>query len=147
MLFNHLMKSTLLLFAVSTILVGRAFAETPAENKPSTEETKSAKVKDVTPDEAEKLIKEKKAVVLDIRTPDEFAEGHIEGAINVDFLSDKFSEQLAKLDKGTPVIVHCGSGGRSTRSLPKIEDQKFLQIYHLNKGFKAWLEAGKPVKK
>ena len=142
------MKSTLPLVALSLILSVSSFAETPVEKKPASSETKTAgEPKDVTPDEAEKLIKEKKAVVLDIRTPEEFAKGHIEGAINVDFLDDKFSEELAKLDKSTPVIVHCGSGKRSTSSLPQLKEQKFQSIFHLNQGFKAWLDAGKPVKK
>ena len=105
-------------------------------------------VKNVTPDEAEKLLKEHKEVtVLDLRTSDEFAAGHIAGAKNIDFLADDFAKKIAELDKSKPYLVHCASGGRSTRSLPQFKGQNFTNIFHLNEGFSAWAKAGKPVEK
>ncbi len=103
-----------------------------------------ANVTNVTVDEAEKLLKEKPGiVVLDVRTADEFKEGHIAGARNVDFFDDNFTKEVAKLDPATPILVHCAGGGRSGQSLPILKDLK--TVYHLKDGFKAWEKAGKPV--
>jgi phage shock protein E len=102
----------------------------------------------VTPDQAEKLLKEKKdIVVLDVRTPEEFKEGHIAGAKNVDFQSEDFKKQVAALDKSKTYLLHCAAGGRSARALKVLDEDKFSHVYHLNGGFSAWKEAGKPVAK
>ena len=105
-------------------------------------------VKNVSPDEAEKALKEQKnVVVLDVRTPEEFKAGHIAGAKNIDFNGPDFAKQIGALDKSKTYLVHCGGGGRSTRSLEAFKEQKFSSILHLDKGFKAWESAGKPVEK
>jgi rhodanese-related sulfurtransferase len=101
----------------------------------------------VTPDEAAKLIAEKKATVLDIRTPEEFAAGHIAGAVNIDFNAEGFDQKIGALDKSKTYIVHCQGGGRSGRSMPVFETAKFKNILHLQSGFKGWQAAGKPVEK
>ncbi len=105
------------------------------------------KPKDVSVNEAQKLIQEGKVLVLDVRTPEEFKEGHIEGAVNIDFNGKDFATQVKKLDPAKPVLVHCQGGGRSGRSLPVLEQLHFPQIYHLHEGFGEWEAAGKPVKK
>ena len=96
---------------------------------------------------AHKLIAEKKAVVLDIRTPEEFKAGHITGATNINFRATDFEQRIAGLDRGKSYIVHCASGGRSTQSLATFEKLNFRSIYHLDGGFKAWEKAGLPVQK
>ena len=78
------------------------------------------------------------------RTPDEFAAGHLKGAKNIDFMEDDFAKKLAEVE-GRPIIVHCGSGGRSTKALKALETRNFPQIYHLKSGYKGWVQAGKPV--
>jgi rhodanese-related sulfurtransferase len=101
----------------------------------------------VTPDVAAQMMKEKAPVlVLDVRTPDEFAEGHIPGAMNVDFLGDDFEKKLAALPADRPLIVHCAAGNRSAKAVAKLAAlQKFAQIFHLKSGFNGWKAAGKPV--
>jgi len=108
---------------------------------------KASATKDVTPDEAAALMKNKPGVlVLDVRTPDEFAEGHIAGAKNLDFLGDDFEKGLATLPTDRPVIIHCAAGGRSAKAVAKIEALKLpVQILHLKSGFNGWKAAGKPV--
>lgn len=101
----------------------------------------------VTPDDVEKLIAEKKATVLDIRTPEEFAEGHIAGAVNIDFMGEDFAKKIAALDPGKTYVVHCAGGGRSGRSMPAFEQAKLKSVLHLQAGFKGWQAAGKPVEK
>ena len=104
--------------------------------------------KNVSPDEAEKLLKDHpKIVVLDVRTPEEFAKGHIAGAKNVDFKAADFAEKVAALDKGKIYLVHCAAGGRSSKTLDLMKGKNFAALYHLNEGFKAWEKAGKPVEK
>jgi rhodanese-related sulfurtransferase len=105
------------------------------------------KVKHVDAEKAAQLVAEGKVTVLDVRTEDEFKEGHIKGAANVDLLSKDFVKKLETVDKSKPVLVHCQAGGRSTRSLPKLEQAGFTEIYHLDGGMADWVKAGKPVEK
>jgi len=93
------------------------------------------------------LVLEKKVTVLDIRTADEFSEGHIKDAKNIDFQSEKFEAGVSGLDKKQPYIVHCAGGGRSTRSLEVFKKLGFENIIHLDGGFKGWKDAGQPVAK
>lgn len=103
-------------------------------------------VKDVAPDEAEKLLKAG-AKVVDVRTPEEFKSGHIKGASNVDFHGTDFAAKVNALPKNEPVILHCAAGGRSTKALETLKAAGFGKIYHLKGGFSAWEDAGKPVEK
>ena len=140
------------LLAISSPLHGddrtvKAKEPTPAASGIA-KESRKRNVKDVTPDEVEKLLaKDPKPIVLDVRTPEEFADGHIAGATNVDAHDPDFAKKVAQLDQKRPVIVHCAAGGRSGRMLPTVSAQKFPEIYHMNKGFSAWSAAGKPVEK
>ena len=84
-------------------------------------------------------------VVLDIRTPEEFAEGHIEDALMIDFYDEDFSEQLDALDKSVPYLVYCRSGNRSAQSVSTFEGLGFAEIYELDGGIVAWAGAGLPI--
>ena len=101
----------------------------------------------VDPAGAEKLIQEGKVAVLDVRTADEYKEGHIAGAKNIDFTESDFEKQAGELDKSKPLLVHCGSGRRSTSSLEILQKLGFQHLYHLDGGLKAWQAAGKPTEK
>jgi len=104
--------------------------------------------KNISVDDAEKLLKsDSKVIVLDVRTPDEFKDGHIPGAKNLDFFSDDFAKQVAALDKSKTYVVHCAAGGRSAKACKVFEKEQLPSVYHLNEGFKAWEKAGKPVEK
>lgn len=105
-------------------------------------------LEDVDAAAAAKLIEGQQApIVLDVRTPEEFAAGHIEGAINVDFKGPGFKEELAKLDRDQPYLLHCRSGNRSTSAKPVFTELGFKAIYHLDGGIIAWEEAGLPTVK
>ena len=132
------MKLLLFLAAVLTCLARPLSAQTAAP----------VAVKNVSAEDAEKLLKEKKdIVVIDLRTETEFKAGHIAGAKNIDFLGSDFAKQIGALDKTKTYLVHCGSGRRSTKSLEVFQAQNISSILHLNEGFKAWEAAGKPVEK
>ena len=86
-------------------------------------------------------------MVIDVRTPEEYAGGHIEGAVNVDFNAPNFKEELAKLDRDQTYLMHCRSGGRSGQAKPTFEELGFKAIYHLDGGMIAWEEEGLPTVK
>jgi len=84
-------------------------------------------------------------VVLDVRTPEEFAEGHLEGAVLVDFYDADFAEQLAALDAGAPYLVYCRSGNRSGQALGVMQQLGFTSAVDVDGGIVAWSGAGLPV--
>lgn len=99
----------------------------------------------ITPKELKILMETKSGTftLVDVRDPQEFAEGHISGAINIP--SDKFAVGSAVLDKGKLVVVYCKSGGRSYtvyRKLQKLDYSKIVQAILAD-----WEEAGLPVTK
>lgn len=125
---KHLLLTTLLL-----LIPAFAFAAEPAKH--------------VKAEEAAKIIAEGKTVIVDVRTPDEFKDGHIKGAKNIDIMASDFEAKLGKLDKTTPTLVHCQAGGRSMRALKVFEKLGFTNLIHLDEGFGGWEAAGKPVEK
>ncbi|GIV37498.1 MAG: hypothetical protein KatS3mg032_1877 [Cyclobacteriaceae bacterium] len=86
-------------------------------------------------------------IILDVRTPEEFAGGYIPGAILIDYYSSDFRQQIQKLDKTRPVYVYCAAGGRSSSAAKILAASGFTRVYNLEGGFNAWKKAGKPVNK
>lgn len=103
--------------------------------------------KHVKAEDAFKLIAAGGVVIVDVRTSDEFKDGHLKGAKNIDIMGDEFEAQLAKLDKTQPTLVHCQAGGRSMRALKVFQKLGFEKLIHLDEGFAGWEAAGKPVEK
>lgn len=97
--------------------------------------------------EAADLVTKEHLVVLDVRTSSEFTSGHIAGAKNLDFLSNDFATKLAGLDRGQSYLLHCATGGRSTKALAQMTHLGFTNVVHLDGGIKAWQAAGNPVVK
>ncbi len=96
-------------------------------------------VKNVSAEEAYKLINENKdLVILDVRTKEEYEDGHIPGArlMPVQVLSSKIDELDEYKDK--PVLVYCASGGRSPRAVDTLESNDFTNLYHLHRGISSW---------
>lgn len=87
------------------------------------------------------------AVVLDVRTPEEYAAGHLYGAVLLNFRSPDFTNRLAQLDKTKTYLVHCAAGSRSAKACEKMHSLGFSRIVNLEGGLSAWQEAGKPVEK
>ena len=84
-------------------------------------------------------------VVLDVRTPEEFAEGHLEGAVLVNFYDADFADQLEALDADVPYLVYCQSGNRSGQALGVMEQLGFSSAADVDGGIAAWSAAGLPV--
>ncbi|GHC39810.1 rhodanese-like domain-containing protein [Roseibacillus persicicus] len=118
------------------------------EQKPKEEVRKVATpvLKAVTGAEAKSLVTGENApIVIDIRTAEEFKEGHIEGAQRIEFGTAGFKDELAKLDKSKAYLFHCRSGGRSNKSLPIWKELGFQKLYHLDSGIQGWKKAGGEV--
>lgn len=84
-------------------------------------------------------------VILDVRTPEEFAEGHLDGAIMIDFYRDDFADQLAELDPNVPYLLYCRSGNRSGQTTAIMEELGFTDVADINGGILAWNQAGLPT--
>jgi len=84
-------------------------------------------------------------VLVDVRTPEEFAAGHIAGAVNIDLNAADFPARIAELDPTTTYAVYCRSGNRSATATAFMLDQGFAPPYELQNGIVAWQGAGLPV--
>ena len=84
-------------------------------------------------------------IILDIRTPEEFAAGHIAGAINIDYYADDFEQRLGELAQDVPYVMYCNSGNRSSNALPVMDSIGFSEVYELDGGIQAWYGAGLPI--
>lgn len=84
-------------------------------------------------------------VVLDVRTPEEFAGGHLPGAVNVNFYDDDFEDRVAELDRGVPYLVYCSQGGRSGSAGGIMQELGFTDVADMTQGFPAWADAGYEV--
>lgn len=85
-------------------------------------------------------------VILDVRTPEEFAEGHLQGAVNLDVSAQTFDAQLAELNKDGIYAIYCRSGNRSTIATGKMADAGFVNLFNFNKGgFAELAAAGAPT--
>lgn len=84
-------------------------------------------------------------VVLDVRTPAEYATGHIEGAVNIDVEAPTFDQKITELDKSKHYAVYCRTGNRSQVALGRMQSAGFGSVYHLAGGITAWQAAGYPV--
>ena len=86
-------------------------------------------------------------LLLDIRTDNEFAQGHLLGAQQIDFYKNDFSKALEKLDKDQPVFIYCRSGNRSGKAAQQMKAMGFSEVYNLEGGISAWSKRGKPIAK
>ena len=98
-----------------------------------------AQTKNVSSAFAEQKLNKKKVVVLDVRTTQEFNEGHLPNAVHIDVLdSVAFVQQITKLKKRKTYLVYCKSGRRSAKAATIMEQQGFRHIWNMDGGITAW---------
>ena len=97
------------------------------------------------PDRFEERLATPTAQLIDVRTPAEFAQGHLPGAVNLDWTGGVLSAKLGELDKTTPVLLYCASGRRSAEAAAHLRSQGFADVADLAGGIHAWSDAGKTV--
>lgn len=86
-------------------------------------------------------------IILDVRTDEEYAQGKMKNATQIDYYQRDFKTEVAKLDKTKPVFVYCASGVRSNSAAKILKQQGFAEIYDLKGGLNAWARSGKPLVK
>lgn len=108
-------------------------------------------IKDITPQEANSLIQKNKNnrnfVILDVRTPAEFRNGHIAGAINIDYHAPSFKQGLNGLDKTKVYLLYCRTARRSRAALEMMREFGFREVYHMLGGIVGWQAEGLPTTK
>ena len=150
-LLNKPAKTLLMTCLAGTFLAQAACTQATTETKPGQESAQMSsgfQVSHVDAKGALSLLAEQpETVVLDVRTPGEIKGGYIEGAVFADFKDQDFVQQLTKLDKDTPYIVHCKSGGRSTKALTTLEELGFTNVTHMDGGLDGWKRENLPLTK
>ncbi len=94
---------------------------------------------DLTPDQfAEGMQTHPDAVLLDVRTPEEYNGGHLPGAINVNIQGYEFHEQIENFDETKTYYVYCRSGARSSTACKYMQSKGFQHVHNLAGGILAW---------
>ncbi len=106
---------------------------------------------DITVKEAYSLIQDNKEnnnfVILDVRTPQEYASGHLENTVNIDYNSPTFQDSLASLDKNKTYLVYCRSGNRSSQAFELMKILDFAKVFNMVGGIIGWLNDELPTVK
>lgn len=96
----------------------------------------------LSPSESKDLLEKRSGdsnfVLVDIRTPEEFASGHLEGALNVDYYAPDFAEQMSSMDTTKTYLIYCRSGNRSGNALRVLASKGFTDIYDISGGIVAF---------
>ena len=109
------------------------------------EKNQSQAIELITPAEMKEISKIEGIQLVDVRTPDEYKEGHLPNALNIDFLDANFESNIQQLDKTRPVIVYCQRGSRSAKCASRLIANGFVKIYDLDHGFSKWKSSGLEV--
>ncbi len=99
----------------------------------------------LSPEKFKEALANKKAVQLvDVRTPEEFSEGHLENAQNINISESNFITEVEKLNLDEPIYIYCRSGKRSAKAALVLKDVGFKEIYDMDGGYLHWQEANSP---
>ena len=84
-------------------------------------------------------------ILLDVRTPDEFISGYIKNAINLDFYSETFQNDILSIDKNLPIVLYCRTNNRSTKTANILKENGFKEISVLEGGITDWVKNGNDI--
>jgi len=108
-------------------------------------------IEDITVQEAFDLIEEEQGnpdfTIIDVRTPGEYAEGHLENAVNINFNAADFEDRVDELDKDKTYVIYCRTGVRSAGARDVMKKLGFSEVYNVLDGITGWTAAGFPVVK
>jgi rhodanese-related sulfurtransferase len=107
--------------------------------------TGSATTVNLNVSEFSQKITEPDVIILDVRTPEEFASGHIEGALNIDFNGGDFANEITRLNPSDNYAIYCRSGSRSGQAASIMHKAGFHDVSNLNGGVIDWTNAGLPL--
>jgi len=139
------MKTTLLsaLILIAGLYACQPNSKTESVNTESTSQTTSTSV--ITLSAQEFASKSITGTVLDVRTEGEVAQGKIEGAVEIDFYSADFLDQVSQISKDQEVYLYCAVGARSEEAARMLLQQGYTKVYHLQGGIQGWVQQGLPV--
>ena len=99
------------------------------------------------PAEFSQAIQKNEVVLIDVRTPEEYQGGYIQGAKNLNYFGADFEESISSFAKEKPVYVYCASGGRSEAACEDLVKNGVVSVYNLSGGMEAWRDENLPVEK
>jgi len=102
----------------------------------SDDQNTGSKISLISPAELNKVNKD--ILLIDVRTPEEYASGHLENSVNIDYKTDNFKELVTELDTNQDVYVYCKVGGRSNSAAKMMKKMGFKKIYDLEGGIDNW---------
>ena len=105
----------------------------------------TASVTTIGASELVEVVSDPDVVILDVRTPAEYAQGHVPGSVNIDVSSPTFAEDIAELPKDTTYVVYCRSGNRSADAAAQMADAGFTDLYDVDAGLATLSSAGVPL--
>lgn len=91
------------------------------------------------------LASAEEVLLLDVRTPEEFAKSHIAGAVNLDFYAPDFKAKLLQLKQQNKILIYCKSGRRSALAGQILAENSQAEVYNLDGGIMKWTELNLPV--
>ena len=110
------------------------------QNEKSADQNSASAISLISPEELNKANND--ILLIDVRTPAEYASGHVENSVNIDFRASNFKNLIGELDKNQDVYVYCKVGGRSAGAAKLMEDMGFKKIYDLKGGIIQWEKDG-----
>ena len=116
-----------------------------SSSAPASSSTSQATGQHMTASDFSKALSEPGPIVLDVRTPAEFASGHLPQAQMIDFEAADFATRIATLDKTATYAVYCRSGNRSNAAMEQMAAAGFTHVYDLTGGIGAWQSMGGPM--
>lgn len=125
------MKNIILFLTFSLLFLITACAQSPTSSE-------MVFLKEAPSSFLESFQTEDDAYLIDCRTPEEFVQGNIKGAVNIDFFNASFEKNLTKLDTTKPVYVYCKSGGRSGKAANLLKKIGFDKIVDMKGGYSAY---------
>jgi len=104
-----------------------------------TQSPQNKNIVNVNAEQATQILMKEDVVVIDIRTPQEYNQQHVEDALSINFYDSNFRDQLSQLDRTKTYMVYCHSGGRSSKAIKIMTELGFIKVYHLYNGARGGL--------
>lgn len=110
--------------------------------------TDNQQCREASPEECRRVIEEEQGCrILDVRRADEYRQGHLESAVNIDVNAPDFKEKIAELDRDQPYVVYCKAGVRGAKAMEILKRAGFSRVYNLSGGYENWIRRGLPVQR
>jgi phage shock protein E len=142
--------ATLLLGVFAVLTASTVIAKEAAQGTPPTATASAQPAAKMAPMTQEALLEHQAKhpqhlFVLDVRSPEEFKEGHVPGAVNIPY--DQMAARLAEVPKDKDVVLYCRSGRRAGIAAEVLGNNGYTRLSHLEGDMPAWIEKGRPVEK